>query len=113
MVIIGDKRNNLANSRKGSDIVWHKDVQIFSVWNDDEQGSGFLGYLYLDPFPREGKYTQLANFNLQLVSMIFKNFRGLDLAPYRALSKRTAYVDILLRRWYATLLSLLPRNPVF
>ena len=69
--IIGDERSKLADSRKGSDIVWHEDVQVFSVWDDDEQGSGFAGYLYLDLFSREAKYGGAANFNLQPVYIIF------------------------------------------
>ncbi|RFU26765.1 hypothetical protein B7463_g9574, partial [Scytalidium lignicola] len=62
--ITNNERNKLANSGKGSDLVWHEDVQVFSVWNDNEQGSNFVGYLYLDLFPREGKYGHAANFNL-------------------------------------------------
>lgn len=65
--ITGEDRAQLAPSGKGSDIVWHEDVQIFSVWNDQGEGSGFVGYLYLDLFPREGKYGHAANFNLQPV----------------------------------------------
>lgn len=37
---------------------WHSDVTVFSVWDklaDDEEKGGFLGYLYLDLFPREDK----------------------------------------------------------
>ncbi|ORY03659.1 peptidase family M3-domain-containing protein [Clohesyomyces aquaticus] len=63
--IIGDDRNALAESGKGSDIVWHEDVQIFSVWDDSGEGGDFVGYLYLDLFPRDGKYGHAANFNLQ------------------------------------------------
>jgi metallopeptidase MepB len=63
--IIGDDREKLAEGGKGSDIVWHEDVQIFSVWDDEGEGSGFVGYLYLDLFPRNGKYGHAANFNLQ------------------------------------------------
>jgi len=37
--VIGDERNKLADSGKGSGITWHEDVQVFSVWDDDEQGS--------------------------------------------------------------------------
>ncbi len=36
--------------------VWHEDVEIFAVWDNEELGSGFLGYLYLDLFARPGKH---------------------------------------------------------
>ena len=63
--ITGEDRAQVAPSGNGSDIVWHEDVQIFSVWDDQSEGSGFVGYLYLDLFPRQGKYGHAANFNLQ------------------------------------------------
>ncbi|PGH35895.1 metallopeptidase MepB [[Emmonsia] crescens] len=63
--ITGDEREKLSTTGKGSDIVWHEEVQVFSVWDDEGEGSGFVGYLYLDLFPREGKYGHAANFNLQ------------------------------------------------
>lgn len=63
--ITGEDRAQVAPSGNGSDIVWHEDVQIFSVWDDQGEGSGFVGYLYLDLFPRQGKYGHAANFNLQ------------------------------------------------
>jgi metallopeptidase MepB len=76
--ITNDERNKLANSGKGSDLAWHDDVQVFSVWDDEGQGSEFVGYLYLDLFHREGKYGQAANFNLWPVCSSF-NFFFLDL----------------------------------
>ncbi|KAI9692965.1 MAG: hypothetical protein M1822_004960 [Bathelium mastoideum] len=66
--IQGDERDALAKNfsiAKGSDIVWHEDVSLFSVWDSEDQGSNFVGYLYLDLFPRDGKYGHAANFNLQ------------------------------------------------
>lgn len=63
--IEGEGRKAISESGKGEDIVWHPDVQIFSVWNDAGEGSGFVGYLYLDLFPRDGKYGHAANFNIQ------------------------------------------------
>ncbi|KAF2442931.1 zincin [Karstenula rhodostoma CBS 690.94] len=63
--ITGEDRTALADGGKGSDIVWHEDVQVFSVWDDEGEGAGFVGYLYLDLFPRGGKYGHAANFNLQ------------------------------------------------
>ena len=55
----------LSPTSKGSDIVWHEEVQVFSVWDSEDEGNGFVGYLYLDLFPRPGKYGHAANFNLQ------------------------------------------------
>ncbi len=68
--ITGEERDKVAESGKGDDIVWHEDVQVFSVWDDKGEGNGFVGYLYLDLFPREGKYGHAANFNLQPVSTV-------------------------------------------
>jgi len=39
-------------------------VKIFSVWDDEGKGSGFVGYLYLDLHSRPGKYGHAANFSL-------------------------------------------------
>ena len=63
--IMGNDRSSISPSGKGDDIVWHPDVQVFSVWDSEDQGSGFIGYLYLDLHPREGKYGHAANFNIQ------------------------------------------------
>jgi metallopeptidase MepB len=63
--VVGEDRDSISPSGKGDDIVWHEEVQVFSVWDDDGEGSGFVGYLYVDLFPREGKYGHAANFNLQ------------------------------------------------
>ncbi|KAI5289207.1 hypothetical protein KEM52_000864, partial [Ascosphaera acerosa] len=60
-----EDRDAVAESGNGQDIVWHDDVQVFSVWNDAGEGGEFVGYLYLDLHPREGKYSHAANFNLQ------------------------------------------------
>jgi metallopeptidase MepB len=50
----GDSRN-----------VWHPEVQQFSVWEKDAKDeSGFLGYCYLDLFPRDGKYSHAAVWGL-------------------------------------------------
>ncbi|EXJ81048.1 thimet oligopeptidase [Capronia epimyces CBS 606.96] len=63
--IVGEDRDTVSASGKGADIVWHDEVQVFSVWDDEGEGNGFVGYLYLDLFPRTGKYGHAANFNLQ------------------------------------------------
>jgi len=42
---------------------WHADVRLYEVTNSADDT--LVGHLYLDLFPREGKYTHAANFNLQ------------------------------------------------
>ena len=66
--ITGEHRDAISPSGKGADLAWHPDVQMYSVWNDDGEGGGFVGYLYLDMFPRDGKYGHACNANLQPVS---------------------------------------------
>lgn len=63
--LTGKDRDAVSETGKGDDIVWHPDVQVFSVWDDEGEGNNFSGYLYLDLHPRDGKYGHAANFNLQ------------------------------------------------
>ncbi len=80
--IDGADRDAISETKKGSDIVWHEDVQVFSVWDDSSEGDGFVGYLYLDLHPRDGKYGHAANFNL---SPGFINENGTRRYPATAL----------------------------
>ncbi|KAF8505246.1 metallopeptidase MepB [Hysterangium stoloniferum] len=44
---------------------WHPDVQKFSVWEKDAKDeTGFIGYCFLDLFPRESKYSHAAVWGL-------------------------------------------------
>ncbi|KAH8104630.1 metallopeptidase MepB [Cristinia sonorae] len=44
---------------------WHPEVQQFAVWESDAKDeSGFVGYCYLDLFPRESKYSHAAVWGL-------------------------------------------------
>ncbi|KAM0438550.1 hypothetical protein ACHAPT_001300 [Fusarium lateritium] len=36
---------------------WQEDVTVYEAWDSEDQGGGFLGYLYLDLYAREGKYS--------------------------------------------------------
>ena len=45
-------------------VTWHKDTKLYQVWNDEPENS-FVGYLYMDLHPREGKYGHAACFSLQ------------------------------------------------
>jgi metallopeptidase MepB len=56
VLIEGAERDKISETGKGTDIAWHKDVKLFSVWDDDGEGE-FCGYLYLDLHPRAGKYS--------------------------------------------------------
>jgi metallopeptidase MepB len=60
-----EDRAALSPTGKGEDITWHEDVILFSVWDDASEGDDFVGYLYLDLHPRQGKYGHAANFGLQ------------------------------------------------
>ncbi|GME41616.1 putative metallopeptidase protein [Neofusicoccum parvum] len=57
--------DKLSPTGNGSDIIWHPDTQLFAVWDSEAEGDDFVGYLYLDLFPRDGKYGHAANFNIQ------------------------------------------------
>ncbi|EKD15436.1 peptidase family M3 [Drepanopeziza brunnea f. sp. 'multigermtubi' MB_m1] len=63
--IVEEDKAKLATTGNAQDTYWHADVKIFSVWDDESEGNGFVGYLYLDLHPRPGKYGHAANFNLQ------------------------------------------------
>ncbi|EKM49553.1 uncharacterized protein PHACADRAFT_265095 [Phanerochaete carnosa HHB-10118-sp] len=44
---------------------WHPEVQQFAVWEKDAKDeSGFVGWCYLDLFPRESKYSHAAVWGL-------------------------------------------------
>lgn len=60
-----EDRKKISSTGKGEDIVWHPEVRLYSVWNDEAGGSDFVGYLYIDLHPRDGKYSHNANFNLE------------------------------------------------
>lgn len=51
-----------------SDQVWHPDVRMFSV--RDVSSQSFFGYLYVDIYPRDGKFSHAANFNIFPVSTV-------------------------------------------
>jgi metallopeptidase MepB len=45
--------------------VWHPDVKMYKV---REVEGPFVGYLYMDLYPREGKYNHAADFSVRPVS---------------------------------------------
>ena len=43
-------------------VCWHPDVKLYEI--ADASGGATIGYFYMDLFPREGKYSHAAAFNL-------------------------------------------------
>ncbi|CDO92683.1 unnamed protein product [Kluyveromyces dobzhanskii CBS 2104] len=43
---------------------WHPDVKTLSVWKMDDATPYFVGWIYFDLHPREGKYGHAANFGI-------------------------------------------------
>lgn len=48
---------------------WHPDVMAISVWDEAGDGGRFLGYLFIDPYPREGKYGHVGQYGLHPVCL--------------------------------------------
>lgn len=59
-----EHRAKFSTTGNAKDVVWHEDVFMYSVWENDERGGSFVGYLYLDLHPRDNKYGHYANFNI-------------------------------------------------
>ncbi|KXS99028.1 hypothetical protein AC578_6141 [Pseudocercospora eumusae] len=56
--IAGPDADKKSPSGNGSDLVWHPDVELFEVWNNETDGADakrFMGYIYIDLFYRKGK----------------------------------------------------------
>lgn len=72
--ILGQSLRRYAHSSTDSPdhaLTWHEDVELYDVWDSVDRGGGFLGCLYLDLYSRPTRYTHVANFNLQLVRILF------------------------------------------
>ena len=52
---------NLEIKPESNQTAWHKDVELWSLWEKDGQQ---LAYFYLDLYPREGKFTHAAVFDI-------------------------------------------------
>lgn len=51
------------NEEENTD-TWHPDVKKLSVWKMDDEVPEFVGWIYFDLHPREGKYGHAANFGI-------------------------------------------------
>lgn len=61
-----EKRQMLAGD-KADKMIWHEEVKPYIVW-DHGNSDRFLGFMYFDLHPREGKYSHSGHYSLQLVS---------------------------------------------
>ena len=52
---------NLQIKPESNETAWHEDVELWSLWEKDGQQ---LAYFYLDLYPREGKFTHAAVFDV-------------------------------------------------
>ncbi|KAF2639094.1 peptidase family M3 [Massarina eburnea CBS 473.64] len=53
----------LSPTGSAKDMTWHEDVIAFAVWEGDV--SGFVGYVYMDLYARDGKQTHCSEVPLQ------------------------------------------------
>lgn len=60
-----DDRAQISPTGKSQDLAWHPDAEIYSVWNSEDLGGEFRGYLYLDLYPRDNKYSEDMSLTLQ------------------------------------------------
>lgn len=68
MLSIFEELFGLAFQREGVCNAWHEDVVLYTVWDSEEQGGSFLGYLYFDIFARVGKFSGAHHVSLVPVS---------------------------------------------
>ena len=62
--IVSDPAAELVGLQGENDAVWHKDVKIFQVSNDEDLGGEFEGHSYMDLYARANKYNNVACFSL-------------------------------------------------
>jgi metallopeptidase MepB len=70
--VFGIEFTEITGSDRSPEIIWHADVQVFCVRENQERGGQFLGHLYLDLFRRPDKYSGAACFTINRVSNFLK-----------------------------------------
>lgn len=50
----------------GQEMTWHEDLRPYALWNEGHSGK-FLGYMFFDLYPRDGKYSHAGHYLLQPV----------------------------------------------
>lgn len=69
---------------------WQRDVVVYSAWDAESQGGEFLGYLYLDLYARDGKYSGAHCSLIQPVRSLTFTYLLVLLIRGRASPKKTA-----------------------
>lgn len=78
-------------------LIMHEDVLVYAVW--DTRGPGeFLGYAYLDLFPRPGKYGHFGCYNLQPVSLYDRKLQS-----HKTKTRLTSLKAVRDRKWHPAL----------
>lgn len=54
-------------------LIWHESVQVWSVWDERNEESSFIGYLYFDLVWRENKYQGFQNVTIEHVRAPFSH----------------------------------------
>ncbi len=112
--LFGIEFTELHEDDRPSGSIWHEDVRVFLVRDDDARGGGFLGYIYMDLFHRPGKFPQPCCFSLQPVSFnSFPKSPLQNLTGSRDSRERMEPVTILWLHCCAISPSQLRANPVF
>jgi metallopeptidase MepB len=57
-------------------LLWVDDAMMFTVWDTESIGGGFLGYLYYDLHPREYKFDHKVPLSFQVVRIKEQKWRG-------------------------------------
>jgi len=81
---------------ESKEFAWDESVKVYSAWDEDDLGGGFLGYLYIDLFGREDKDDANCSRTLEPVSL------GSHIFWIRVLTT-TQREGTHTRRWYTSL----------
>ena len=68
-----DQENTNGKVKVKDGLSWHQDVELYVIWDEETESGEFMGYLYMDLHPRPGKFSHMANMNIQPVCVIILN----------------------------------------
>lgn len=89
----GESLLSLAELAGGRLLAWHKDVRLYEVWDrsnggsEDQGNDAFLGHLYMDLHPREGKFGHVADFAVRPVSHYLSGYAKIRASNFNRASR--------------------------